>query len=200
MTLSGTFGDMSLHDVFDMLHMGGKSGLLVVTEAVYEGVICVADGMVLDTLLVRRADRVVVAIGHAACARMIRWRDATFRFEQTPMAPKQQRRMRRHINRTCDGTITRETCLELVTTPSVEMGDATRLHTIHWRILSQLSHQQDGRCTIDSIIAATGLDAAIVIETVQFLLHRGMIAVSGGSCSPTRLHNHEGSYVAALVA
>src|SRR5690349_8032304 len=93
MALEGNLRDMALVDLLQVLWMGAKTGLLLLIAGPERGVIFVRDGRIIDAVLVRGAQRQVVAIAEDAVVHMLQWQDIRFAFRSHPAVAKRPARV-----------------------------------------------------------------------------------------------------------
>ncbi len=159
MALEGNIQDMSLADLFQVFRMGAKAGVLLLVNGREHGLIYVRAGQLIDAVLVRGAERRVIAHGEEAVLHVLQWQDASFVFRH--MIAVDQRPVRithssewlvlESIRRRGDlfqvqpgEHITADSRIELTAAPlsaAVELG----LDPEQWQILSQIPASQNVR-------------------------------------------------------
>lgn len=187
MALEGTLQDMSLSDLFQVFRMGPKTGVLLLTSGDERGVIYVAEGRLVDAVIVHGIGRTLLAGQDEAVIRMMLWDDASFTFSHSPNVRERPARMAHDsewlvmegMRRRDDParalpyhTITLDTQLRLSPLPSsAESG--VSLDVNQWRILSQVSSAPNLRTICD----ATGIAPDQAIRTVAELLSIGLVEI-----------------------
>lgn len=187
MALEGTLGDMPLVDLIQIFKMGPKTGVLRLASGTERGVIYVSAGRLIDAVLVRGAERSVLATAEEAVLQLLQWDEATFVFEHDrAVADRKQRivqesewlvmeglrRQENPLRMLPHQQITIDSRLALAALPSsAETG--VKLDLDQWRILSQVAISQDVR----EICAKTGMLPADAIRTVTELAAIGLLDV-----------------------
>lgn len=187
MALEGTLQDMSLSDLIQVFRMGPKSGVLLLRAQTEHGIIYVADGRMIDALILRGSARTIVATADEAVIQMLTWDDARFVFQYSPCVHTRPIRIHRDgeqlilegMARRADPTraipyhtITLDTYLQLSPLPN-NPESGVKLNVHQWRILSQVANQ---KC-LREVCEATKMDPATAIRTVAELLSLGVIEV-----------------------
>ncbi|HEX5690880.1 MAG TPA: DUF4388 domain-containing protein [Roseiflexaceae bacterium] len=185
MALEGNLLDMSLVDLFQIFRMGPKTGILVLSADNERGVVYVAQGQLLDAVMVRGKEREVLATGEEAVLRLLQWEDASFTFRHDTAVLERPARivhdsewlilegMRRRENplrALPHQHITMETRLALASLPgSAESG--VNLDLDQWRILSQIAISQN----LGEICEKVGMSADQAVRTVTELVAIGLV-------------------------
>lgn len=209
MALEGTLQDMSLGDLFQVFRMGPKTGVLLLVASDRRGIIHVADGRVIDAVIVRSADRAVAAAHEEAVLQMLGWDEAEFVFRHDPAVRGRPVRVSHEsewlvlegLRRREDPTraapyqrITLETKLQHAPLPSgTESG--VSLTVVQWRVLSQIASSPQ----LGAVCAATGLAHEQVIRAAAELVAIGMVEVVAAPAPRPRAHAPRPDPVAAVV-
>lgn len=80
MTLEGTLQDMALNDLFEVFHLGNKSGILQLFSSSQSASVYVTMGRVIDAVLAQWPNRGVIAVGDEAILHLLQWVEAEFVF------------------------------------------------------------------------------------------------------------------------
>lgn len=208
MALEGTLQDMSLSDLIQVFRMGPKSGVLLLREETEHGIIYVADGRMIDALILRGSARTIVATADEAVIQMLTWDNARFVFQHNPCVHTRPIRIHQDgeqlilegMTRRTDPTraipyhtITLDTYLQLSPLPNnPESGIKLNVH--QWRILSQVASQKSLR----DVCEATRMESTLAIRTVAELLSLGVIEVVA-PLQPKKSRQPDEQVVAASV-
>lgn len=195
MALEGTLHDMSLADLFQVFHMGAKSGVLVLVSGIEQGLLYVREGHLIDAILVRGAERQVLASGEDAVLQLLQWENADFTFRHTVAVAERPTRivhdsewlvlegMRRRTTPQQvlpHEEISPETRFDLVPTPRSARADVG-LELDQWRILSQIA----GRPNLTDICTTTGIPHDRALRALRELLAIGLIEIALPTNAPT---------------
>ncbi len=187
MALEGTLQDMSLSDLIQVFRMGPKSGVLLLREQIEYGIIYVADGRLIDALILRGSPRTIVATADEAVIQMLTWDNARFVFQHNSSVHTRPIRIHQDgeqlilegMARRTDPTraipyhtITLDTYLQLSPLPN-NSESGVKLNVHQWRILSQVATQKSLR----EVCEATKMEHTVAIRTVAELLSLGVIEV-----------------------
>jgi hypothetical protein len=209
MSINGLLRDMSLYNLLELLRAGTRSGVLLITNGDQRGMVYIADGVVMDALLVRDIDPAILAMGGEALRQMLGWDEGVFTFDQvarvesviSSLEPGEVALQYEDVSQVPRSlelpSVTLDTFLDLVPQPPIGDMREVRLDMVQWRILSHVSPYQNVR----EICEATGLDAETALRNVMKLLAIGMVKVISPSPSAgvsTLLSSHY--YMPALVA
>ncbi|GEM_PF-5193745 len=188
MALEGNLQNMALSDLIQVFHTDAKTGILFLKGTHERGVIYVADGRLIDAVVVRGKERTIVATRDEAVLQMLTWEQADFIFRYEPTVRKRPIRivhsgqclilegMRRHADpvRTLSYyNITPETILHLAALPR-NVRSGVRLSIDQWRILSWIASGQN----VHTICQATGLDVPAVTRLVVELMAIGLVEIA----------------------
>lgn len=187
MALEGSLADMSLIDLFHIFQMGPKTGILLLVSGPERGVVYVAEGRLVDAVLVRGTERRVIASGEDAVIQLLQLEDANFTFRHDPAIVERParifhetdwlvlegvRRRENPLRALPHEQITLDTQLEMASMPSsVESG--VNLDLNQWRILSQIAISQNIREVCDKI----GIAPELAIRTVTELIVIGLLQI-----------------------
>ncbi len=187
MALEGSLQDMSLSDLIQVFRMGPKTGVLLLINEDKRGVIYVAAGRMVDAVIVRGSQRLVVAKGDEAVIQMLTWDNANFVFRHNPSIQTRSIRIENDgewlilegMRRRQDPmrampyqSLTLDTRLQLAPVPN-DAKSGVSLNVNQWRVLSQVANSKDLR----DICRATGLGTEAVIRTVAELMSIGLVEV-----------------------
>lgn len=188
MALEGQLQDMSLIDLIQIFRMGPKTGVLLLINGAERGIIYVLEGRLIDAVLVRGPERLVLATDEEAVIQLLQWEDASFTFRHETSVHQRPVRiyhdsewlvmegMRRRTNplrALPHERITMDTRLELAALPSsAETG--VKLDLDQWRILSQVAICQNMR----EICEHTGMEPDAAIRTVTELVAIGLVEIA----------------------
>jgi len=187
MALEGNLHDMSLVDLIQIFRMGPKTGVLVLSAGPERGVVYVAEGRLIDAVLVRGPERLVMATGEDAVIQLLQWEEASFIFRHDPAVLERPtriyhdgewlileglRRRENPLRALPHQQITLDTRLALASLPgSAESG--VNLDLDQWRILSQIAISQN----LGEICDKVGMEANKAIRTVTELVAIGLVEV-----------------------
>jgi uncharacterized protein DUF4388 len=185
MALEGNLQDMSIADLFQVFRTGAKAGVLLLVNGREHGLIYVRAGQLIDAVLVRGAERRVIAHGEAAVLHILQWQDASFVFRHTIAVDQRPVRITHSsewlvlesVRRRSDRfqvqpgeQITADSRIELTAAPlsaAVELG----LDSEQWHILSQIPVSQNVR----DISARSGIPIDRVILVLRILSAIGLV-------------------------
>jgi hypothetical protein len=188
MALEGNLQSMALSDLIQVFHTDAKTGILFLKGTRERGVIYVADGRLIDAVVVRGKERTIVATRDAAVLQMLTWEHADFIFRYEPTVRKRPVRivhggqclilegMRRRADpvRTLPYYhVTPETILQLAA-PPCNVRSGVRLNIDQWRVLSWIAGGQN----VHTICQATGLDIEVAISLVIELMAIGLVEIA----------------------
>jgi hypothetical protein len=204
MALEGSLQDMSLVDLFHIFRMGPKTGILLLVCGPERAVVYVAEGQLVDAVLVRGSERRVIAAGEDAVIQLLQWEDANFTFRHDPAIVERParifhetdwlilegvRRRENPLRALPHEQITLDTQLEMASMPSsAESG--VNLDLDQWRILSQIAISQNIREVCDKI----GIAPEQAIRTVTELIAIGLLQIVP---TPLALPAHTQRYATA---
>jgi hypothetical protein len=196
MALEGSLQDMSLVDLIHIFRIGSKTGVLLLVNGGERGVVYVSQGRLVDAVLVRGAERSVLAKDEEAVIQLLQWEAASFVFRHDPSVAARAARivhdgewlimegMRRRENplrALPHQQITLDSRLELASLPSsAESG--VKLDLDQWRILSQVAISQNVR----EICEKTDMAPDVAIRTVTELVAIGLVEVTPLPAPPPR--------------
>ena len=187
MALEGTLQEMSLSDLIQVFRMGPKTGILLMVSGDERGVLYVADGRLVDAIVVRGPDRKVVEVQDEAVLHMLLWNEANFVFRHDLAVRERPPRIKHDgewlvmesMRRRDDPTsalpyhkLNLDTHIQLSPLPS-DAESGVSLDVNQWRILSQVSSHSNLR-TISEI---TGITPEQVIRTVAELMSVGLVEI-----------------------
>lgn len=188
MALEGSLQDMSLIDLIQIFRMGSKTGILLLINGPERGIVYVNAGRLVDAVLVRGQERLVLATDEEAIIQLLQWQNATFTFRHDPAVEQRpvriyhdsewlvlegMRRRENPLRALPHQQITLDTRLELASLPSsAETG--VKLDLDQWRILSQIAISHDVR----DICKNTGMDTETTIRTVTELVAIGLVEIA----------------------
>ena len=185
MALEGNLQDMSLADLFQVFRMGAKAGVLLLVSGREHGLIYVRAGQLIDAVLVRGAERRVIAQGEEAVLQILQWQDASFTFRHTIAVDQRPVRITHgsewlvleSIRRRSDlfqvqpgEEITADSRVELTAAPlsaAVELG----LDADQWRILNHIPASQSVR----DISARSGIPIDRVLQALRTFSAIGLV-------------------------
>jgi hypothetical protein len=207
MAVNGSLDEMSLYTLLQILRDGERSGVLSLSRAEERGMVYVANGLVLDVVLIRTREQTVVAMGREALKKLLTWNDASFCFDQVlclhtlalpePEKPgyRSERPLPGAVIPLQSEEITLSTRLDLVPHPPLHACSSVELDMVQWRILSHISPAQ----SLQMICTTTGIDTETMLQHVRILLSVGMVRIV--STPPRQVSTLlESSYMHALSA
>lgn len=194
MALEGTFHDMPLVDLLQVFSMGPKSGILLLAHMVERGVMYVAEGRVIDALLISAGDQRVLARGDTAVLHVLRWDDARFTFRHDDLASKrpvhvtynEEWLMQAAAQAASSSAPAADSHTSVVALSPVPPDlHITSLFTIQqWRLLSLAAHG----VAIHQLAAHLALPAEQVVGMVAELAQLGAVVVTQPPVPPERVN------------
>lgn len=207
MTLEGSLQDMALSDLIRIFHVGAKSGKLLVRKEGEQGIIYVADGVLVDAVILRISDGATIATADEAVLQLFTWEQGedkalspyfTFCYDSSVHTRPHRlthtgldlvvEALRNHPepNRIFPYyTITPETKFQLAALSGGHIN-TIRLDTYQWRVLSQIANYGHLR-DIDTV---TGMEIETAFRIALELLSIGLIEIVPPS---TLLHYQQSS-------
>ncbi len=188
MALEGNLQNMALSDLIQVFHTAAKTGILFLKGIRERGVVYVADGQLVDAVVVRGKERTMVATRDEAVLQMLTWEHADFIFRYDPAVRRRPVRIIQtgqclilaDVRRRVDPMralpyyhITPETTLQLAVLPH-NVRSGVSLNIDQWRVLSWIASSKDLRTICQTI----GMDMETVIRLVIELMTIGLVEVA----------------------
>lgn len=216
MALEGNLQDMSLVDLLRIFHMGYKIGRLVLIKPEERGVVYVVAGKPIDSVLVRSADRTIIAVGEEAVLQLLQWDEAVFTFyHDTSLLQRPVRITRDSTSLMLEGLRRRDKPLSLPTHQCISLDTRLELEPLptnaetslgldmnQWRLLGQIASSQ----TIRAFCGRSGMATDKALRAASELIATGLLSIAPEErtarafAPPRNAHHHTQRQLASQVA